>query len=445
MDHRRRCSLGWLAALAVGFGSLLATPTAMAKAPAPQAGADQAAATPEPAATEPAAAAAPEPAAAEPAPPAVLPPGPPESLIADGEVPKGPIAPAFPPAIPSIDYGARMRMVLKVFNPYPASANKLNDIGEQVDADIYTSGQIHRYFKWVASVTLSYPGTAGASSTATVQPLDVFAHFALMPEFNVMLGRMIVVADRFAPGGPWAMDEFFYAGFFPVIAAPALPKSGPSARDVGMTIWGAPLGGRAKYYLGMFNLNDPGTHPLFSGRVQANLVGVEPAFNHRSTYYGSKDLISIGLGWQYQADGSVQPVPVTTPPTAPLTDGYKYFTADVTVEKNIPDVGTVSGIGAFSKYWGEYQPWKHSWLLSAGYMLPQVIGIGKPRMTLRYQGGKSPAPGASTSYVIDAQASYPIHAWFARLALGYRHGDSWLGTASQSSNMLYLAVQLWDP
>jgi hypothetical protein len=273
----------------------------------------------------------------------------------------------------------------------------------------------------------------------------VYAHFALMPEFNVMVGRMLVVADRFAPSGPWGMDEFFFAGMFPLINPPALPKGGTTGRDVGMTIWGAPLGGHAKYYLGMFNLNDPGTSPLFSGRVQATLWGAEPNFYHRTTYYGTKDILSAGLGWQYQKNGSTRITdPTTTPPTM-LTDGFGLLTLDGTFEKNFADVGTVSGIFTYSRYWGEYQPWKHSWLLSGGYMLPQVIGIGKPRMTLRYQRGKSPAPGASWSYVLDFQASYPIHAWFARLALGYRHGDSWLGTASQSSNTLYLAIQLWDP
>jgi hypothetical protein len=433
MAHWRRVTLAWLAALAVEFGLILAAPSAMAQAPAP-------AAQPE------AVAGAPEPAAPEPAPStAIMPSGPPVSLIADGEVPKGPIPPAFPPAIPSIDYGARMRMALKVFNPNTSTASKLNDIGESMDADLLMSGQIHRYFKWLASVTMSYAGTAGASSSINVQPLDVYAHFALMPEFNVMLGRMLVMADRFAPGGPWGMDEYFFAGMFPLIGAPALPKSGPTGRDVGMTLWGAPFEGHAKYYLGVYNLQDPAQHPLFSGRVQVSLLGAEPNFNHRTTYYGAKELISFGLGWQYQQDGSIRTDPTTTPPTVLATDGYKYLTLDATVEKNLPDVGTVSGIVAYSRYWGEYQPWRQSYLISAGYMLPQVIGIGKPRVTLRYQGGKSPAPNADSSYVIDAQASYPIHAWYARLALGYRHGSSWLGTASQSSNMLYLAVQLWDP
>jgi hypothetical protein len=375
---------------------------------------------------------------------ATPPSGPPQSLIADGEVPKGPIAPAFPPAIPGIDYGARMRGGLKMQNT--SSPGKVNDLGEQWDADLLMSGQIHRYFKWAASVTLSYAGAAGASNSVNVQPLDAYAHFALMPEFNVMMGRMLVIADRFAPGGPWGQDFLIYPGFFPLVAAPALPKSGPTGRDVGTTVWGAPFEGHAKYYVGIFNLNDPASHPIYTGRVQASLIGTEPNFNQRTTYYGTKDLFSIGLGGQYQKDGSTRTDSTTTPPTV-LTDGYKLLTGDLTYEKNLPAIGTVSAVGSFSKYWGQYQPWKQSYLGEVGFMPGRTIGIGKPRFSVRYQGGKSPAAGAKTSYVVDAQLGYNIHGSNARLMLGYRHGNTWLAAsgASQGSNMLYLGIQLWDP
>ena len=428
---------------AIAFGcALAASSAATAQAPTPPAE-QPTAETPAaetPAAEAPAAVPAPGPAALAPTPP---PPEPPQSLIADGQVPKGPIAPASAPAIPNIDYGARMRVGMKVQNPN--TPDKLNDIGEQLDTDLLFSGQIHRYFKWTASLTLSYGGTAGASNNVNVQPLDVFAHIPVLPELNLMLGRMLVIADRFAPGGPWGMDEYFFAGFFPS-GAPAVGKAGPGGRDVGATVWGAPFGGHAKYYLGVFNLADPASHPLYSGRVQVSLLGAEPAFNQRTTYYGTKDLISVGVGGQYQQDGSTRTDSSTTPPTV-LTDTFKYVTADLTVEKTIEGAGTVSAVGAFNKFWGDYQPWKQSYLASFGYMLPQVVGIGKPRVTLRYQAGKSPAPGAKTSYVADAQLSYPVHAWFVRPMVGYRHGDMWSAASgsSQASNMVYFALQLWDP
>jgi hypothetical protein len=279
----------------------------------------------------------------------------------------------------------------------------------------------------------------------------VIARFEPLPEFNVYLGRMLVMADRFAPSGPWGMDEFFFPGFFPLIAPPAMPKAGALGRDVGATVWGAPGKGLFKYYLGAFNLYDPTLNPLLTGRVQLSLLNGEPAFYHRTTYYGTKDLISVGVGGQYQKDGSVQPVPVTMPPTVPLTDDYSAFTADLTVEKSIEDVGTISAIGAYYKYEGDFQRWDSLWLASLGYMLPNPIGIGKLRGTVRYQRGLDAAPGATASSLIDAQLSYLIAAWYARFSLGYRHGQTYLAATATTpadtrpTNMLYLGVTLADP
>jgi len=333
----------------------------------------------------------------------------------------------------------------------PTDPTKLNDIGAVLTADLLTAGQIHRYLKWQLSLTLNYAGTPGSPSSVNVQPLDVIARIELRPELNIYVGRMLVVVDRFAPSGPWGMDEFFFPGFFPLVAAPALPKAGAVGRDVGVTVWGAPMKGLIKYYLGAFNLYDPALNPLLSGRIQVSLLNGEPAFYHRTTYFGTKDLISIGIGGQYQKQGSVQVVPATTPPTVPLTDDYTNVTADLTVEKNIADAGTISVVGAYYKYGGDFQRWKDFWLASVGYMLPKPIGIGKLRATVRYQRALDAAPGADASTLLDAQLSYNIAAWFARFQLGYRRGDTYFAPTattaarSQPSNMLYLGVTLADP
>ena len=424
---------------------------ASAQAPTPEAPATEA---PTPATDAP----APEPpapatasAATEPAlPPAAPPPeGPPPSAIPDGEAPTKPIPPAFAPAIPNIDFGGRLQTAIRLQNPNDPA--KLNDVSQVLSADLLTSGQIHRYLKWQVSFTFSYAGTPGQASSVNVQPLDVLARIEPMPEFNVYLGRMLVVADRFAPSGPWGMDEFFFPGFFPLVAAPALPKAGAVGRDVGATVWGAPLKGHLKYYLAAFNLYDPLLNPLLTGRIQVSLLNGEPAFYHRTTYFGTKDLLSIGVGGQYQKDGSVQTVPTTTPPTVPLTDDYTNLTADLTFEKNIGDAGTLSVVGAYYKYGGDYQRWKNFAVGSLGYMLPRPVGIGKVRATVRYQRGMDAAPGADASSLLDAQLSYNIAAWYARFQLGYRHGDTYLAPTAmtaartQPSNMLYFGVTLADP
>jgi hypothetical protein len=392
----------------------------------------------------------PAPAPIAPLPAAGGPPGePPPSSIPDGEAPAKPIPPAFPPAIPNIDFGGRLQTAIKLQNPDDPA--KLNDVSQVLSGDLLTSGQIHRYLKWQLSMTFSYPATPGSSSGVTFAPLDVLARIELMPELNVYMGRMLVVVDRFAPSGPWGMDEFFFPGFFPGIGAPAMPKAGALGRDVGTTIWGAPLKGHVKYYLGAFNLYDPTLNPLLSGRLQVSLLNGEPNFYHRTTYYGTKDLISVGVGGQYQKQGSVQPVPVTTPPTVPLTDDYRSVTADLTVEKNVGNAGTVSLVGAYYKYDGDFNRWKNLLVASVGYMLPKPIGIGKVRATVRYQRALDITPGADTSSLLDAQLSYNVHAWFARFQLGFRHGDTYLAPTMtsaarlQANNIAYFGVTLADP
>lgn len=364
--------------------------------------------------------------------------------------------PAFPPAIPGIDYGARLRTAL-VFQD-PASPEKLADVGQYLEADLYMNGQIHRYWKWLVGFHMDYGQgpVPGAANIVNVQPLDVIGMFELMPEFNIYAGRMLVQADRFSASGPWGIDEFFYPGFFLGVAGPpALPKAGPVGRDVGTTVWGAAFGGHFKYYAGAFQLQDPSLGPLYTGRLQLSLLSPEPAFFQRTTYYGTKDLISIGVGGQYQKNGTVQRLPPVTdpeaPPVVPLTDDHTVITADVNLEKTFGGAGTGSLLGQFTTFGGDYQFWDNYWMVSAGYMLPQVIGIGKLRVSVRYQTGVRNIPNADPTSLIDAQLSYIVAAWYARLGLGFRHGSTFVpptATAAAStlaSNQVYLGLTLADP
>ncbi|HEX2732094.1 MAG TPA: hypothetical protein VHM70_10825 [Polyangiaceae bacterium] len=393
------------------------------------------------------------PGAAGPAAPGGPPPPPPESLIPDGEAPPmRSVPPAFPPAIPNIDYGARLRTALMAQSAKDPS--KMDGLGQMLEGDLYMNGQVHRYFAWQFAITFAYPGKPGSPNTATFAPLDVIAKFEPLKEFNIYAGRMLVQADRFTPGGPWGLDEFFYPGFFPLVGAPALPKAGPQGRDVGVTVWGAPFDGHFKYYVGAFQLHDPALKPLFTGRLQLSLLSPEPAFYQRTTYFGTKDLVSFGVGAQYQAAGSVQPVAPPAagmPPVVPLTDDFSSVTGDVNVEKILGSAGTVSAVGQVSSFQGDYQRWRSYWVASLGYLMPKPIGIGKIRGTIRYQSAIDPSPGAKASTLIDAQVSYNVAAWYARVALGFRHGSTYLPGApmvpgiTQDSNMAYLGITLADP
>lgn len=428
---------------------LEATATEQTTASAPVAAPTAAA----PSAAAPSAAGAP----AAPGAPPGAPPPPPPSLIPDGEAPpQRSMPPAFAPAIPSIDFGARMRTALIFENP--AAPAELNDVGQFLEADLYMQGQIHRFWKWYVALHTDYGQgpVPGAANIVNVQPLDVIGMFELMPEFNIYAGRMLVMADRFTPSGPWGIDEFFYPGFFLGLAGPpALPKAGPVGRDLGTTVWGSAFGGHFKYYAGAFQLQDPALSPLYSGRLQLSLLSPEPAFFQRTTYYGTKDLISLGVGGQYQKNGTVQRVPASTDPTVPapvpLTDNHTVVSADLNIEKTFNGAGTASLVGQFTTFGGEYQFWDKYWVVSAGYMLPQVIGIGKVRATVRYQNGLRNIPGSDPNSLIDAQLSYMVAAWYTRLGVGFRHGSTYVPATAEaaastvSANQVYIGLTLADP
>jgi len=328
---------------------------------------------------------------------------------------------------------------------------KLNDAGGQIDTDIYMAGAIHRFLKWQAGVTVSYSGNTGQAQTALVTPLDLLAKVELMPELNLYFGRMIVVADRYTPSGPWGMDEFIYKGVFTgPLTQTALQKSGTTGRDVGANIWGAFAGGLVKYYLGAYQFHDPAISPLYSGRLQVSLLSGEPGFYQRTTYYGEKDLLSFGVGGQYQKDGSVRaaiPAMGMTPAVPGATDKYSYLTADVTFDKRLGDVGTLSIYGGFDKWGGAYNAWKNFFHASIGWTFPQVIGIGKFRPNVRFQQGVLNGTDLDPSRIIDVQLSYLVMNWFARFNVGYRHTtvNASKAAGAQDGNMVWFGLLYADP
>jgi hypothetical protein len=319
------------------------------------------------------------------------------------------------------------------------------DLFMNVDADLYMSGQLHRMFKWQIAMTLSYGGTPGSPSTTTFSLLDAIARFEPVPWFNIYAGRMIVAVDRFGQSGPWGIDEWFYPGIF--AGAPlATPKTGPVGRDVGINVWGAPFGGYFKYYLGAYQLQDPALHPLLSGRLQLNLLSPEPAFYHRNTYYGDLELISAGVGAQFQKEGSRQPLPAMPPAGfVPLVDDHAAWSADAAIEKRVGAAGTLSVNAAAYFFEGDFRAWESLYLGSVGFVFSPVVGIGKFRPSVRVQQARAAAAGAGVSRVIDAQLSYLIMNWYARLLLNYRHSDIDLGVGATLDDRLVIGIVLWDP
>jgi hypothetical protein len=229
-------------------------------------------------------------------------------------------------------------------------------------------------------------------------------------------------------------------------APPIGPRQGPFGRNDGITAWGQVAGGRFKYYAGAFELYNSAASPLYSGRLSVSLLDPEPGYYHANTYYGAKDVLSLGLGAQMQKNGSVMPAIPTMGTTgmspAPMTDDYRGLNADVLFEKRLGGAGVVTLEGAFYKYWGDFELAKHSYYVLASYLTPMKIGVGFIQPLVRVQRAK-PEFGDDWT-LIDAQVGYVISGFAARLALGFQHSVAPIapGTPNAKGNALYLGLQL---
>src|SRR5262245_56605938 len=136
------------------------------------------------------------------------------------------------------------------------------------------------------------------------------------------------------------------------------------------------------------------------------------------------------------------------PAALPMTDDHTFFTGNITIDKVLGDSGTVSLNAAIMMFGGEFKRWDNFWFVSAGYFMPEPLGIGKFRFSLRYQRGLDSAEDAEASSIIHGQVSYNVAAWFARFQLGYRRMEVFqratttAGARLDVGNQIYLGVTL---
>jgi len=128
---------------------------------------------------------------------------------------------------------------------------------------------------------------------------DAIVSFDFIDEFHLWAGHLLVPVDRANASGPFFMIPWNYPGFFG--GAVQAPREGPLGRNNGAVVWGDINGGQVTYLAGVFdNGLAAESSPLFSGRVRLALWDKEPGFWGNASYFGDKDLLSIGLGSQYQ-------------------------------------------------------------------------------------------------------------------------------------------------
>jgi len=357
-----------------------------------------------------------------------------------------PVAEAAPPPPPPpkpelVHMGVAVRAGLRFQGVKDQS--KLNDQSiDTADINPRFNGSLHKYINWSASLYAVAQSTPGAipPTGGTITLLDLIAQFDLHDYFHLWLGRMLVPSDRSNFSGPYFMSAWNYPGIYAVPGkgfAVVAPKSDYLGRSVGGTAWGQFGEGLVKYYLGTYQLDQPGVSPLFSGRINVSLLNPEPGYYNGSTYYGTKNIVAIGVGAQAQSNGSARPVvdPVTGTVTGMETKNFYELNADVLAEYNVGG-GTLTGEAAFYKFSGfaPVAPVDYSYFVLGSYMLPFDVGGGRFQPLLRYQATKNPGMN-----ITDAFVSYVLRGPFLRIHAGYQRTDMGMGIVG---NAIQMGVQI---
>jgi len=349
-------------------------------------------------------------------------------------------APASPqPARDIINAQVGTRLALRVQNPAFGRRNETNDAGSDGEAEVVLWGNVHPFLKWQLGMIGRY-GDPNAAASADL--LDLVAKIELAGPLNLWIGRMPMPSDRTSLSTDWSIATWTMPGSYSFYAPISTngprfspgPRYGKNDRGDGATLWGQLGGGRFKYYVGAFGLDEPSTSPLYTARLSLSLLGPEPGFRTSSTYYGTKDVLALGVGAQHRTAGSPRPIG-----DASVSTDFNALTGDLLFEKNGGMAGVLNLEGGFTKLWGDGELASYQAFGLVSYLLPIEIGIGRLQPLLRLQyARKGKASDAADFTGADAQLGYIIDGLHARLLGSYQYSK----LQGHTENAILLGLQL---
>jgi len=354
----------------------------------------------------------------------------------------------------SIGIGVRMSYT-SLENGAPNGTSSSSDFAVE-NARLFLNGQWGKIFK--ATLNTERQGGAAATGGDSIRMMDAIAQFEFNDVFNIWLGRMLPPSDRANLYGPFYVTAWSYPGVasnYPNLAV---------GRDNGAMVWGKPFGGKLVYSAGVYNghnnvggLSNQSDKLLVAGRLHFNLLDVEPPPAHYlgGTYFGGKDILSIGIAGNSQADGAG---------TAARPGNLKIWSADILFEKKLAGGFVPTLEGAYYKYdlggaidCGSGEPGAvacpvgdnvggqvdgKAWLFSAALLFPGKVGWGQLQPFVRYQ-KYDRSLSATTSKATDFGLNYIINGSNAKISAVYtKFEDTRLAPAQTDRKQFVLGVQL---
>jgi len=322
--------------------------------------------------------------------------------------------------LPPISLGAGLRTQFESTNP-SGGGDTVNDFNVN-NARVYIGGSVTDNIKVMFNTDYS-------SASNNLQVMDAAARFEFGDKFNIWAGRFLPPSDRANLYGPfyasnWNVYEDGVQDGYPGIV---------QGRQNGVAYWGT--FGIAKVSFGLFDA--PGTFGegtvLTSGRVQLNFWDAEPGYYLNGTYYGAKDLLSVGLAGQTSA-------------------GKHAYTLDGLMEKKLPNGGVVTleaeaarydKLGGYGGFDGSFTD-SNGWYGLAAYLFPQQVGIGKVQFLGKYGAARfNDSTGLGPEYeqtTMEFNINYLIKTFDARISLFYK--DSKLDAGLPDTTQIGVGLQV---
>lgn len=262
--------------------------------------------------------------------------------------------------------------------------------------------------------------------------MEAIVQFEPDKRLNIWAGRILLPSSRANLSGILNMNTWFYpfVSRFPAVWY---------GRDTGAVVWGHLLDNKVKYHLAV----SKGRHGLavgnnpdkqYSARVSYNLWDSEPGYYNKNTYYGDRDILTIGLTYERQKNAAGHGTNISD---------FNGWSVDLMFEKKLANGGVPGLEGAVYNYDinGVADPrFKEgtAFYTTATYLWPTKLGIGRFQPHVRYMQFDRHNSGIHRSW--DIGTNYIIKGHKARATLVYRTEKPATTTDWHSSAILGLQM-----
>lgn len=297
------------------------------------------------------------------------------------------------------DIGANMKI-------WYLNADELKRSGDYTKNEFYV-GNMRFYAKGQISKLVQFYGEIDSGTNRNTELSEAGVNLAFIPEFQIRAGQIRVpfsryqITDDYAQiiptglartGSKYISSTLDPQGVLPVNPYAFSPKNAGKA-DVGAVVHGSISQGMFRYAAGIFNEDREGKQNKnfeYAIRIEftPTMYGFSPEGDSitgtvKDTYLGKKNVLTIGLGYDYEKvlDSNVLGKGLTR----------KAWTVDALVEKKcglwVPNL-QLGYININDSHFKDLSPLKKgdtdAWYAQAQILYDQVVGFGKPALALRY-------------------------------------------------------------